>query len=225
MTYFLVIASDYERVSFALYQGQKQIELYSDHKHTISKNLIVLLDKLLSAHDLTISDMKFIAVNQGPGPFTTLRTIIASVNGISFAIHIPLIGVNSLVALLKENTCADWPITIALFNAFNNDVYFGIACEQNIEIGYENIELFLTKLKKQFLGQPIRFIGSGVELYKKELHKILGSQAVIPEDNPLHASTGQIAKMALIKWHEQKDLSYQLQPIYLKEQKFKKVNN
>ncbi len=225
MTYFLVIASDYERVNFALYQGQKQIKVYSEHKYTISKNLIVLFDKLLSTHQLNLSDMKFIAVNQGPGPFTTLRTIIASVNGISFAANMPLIGVNSLVALLQENASADWQITIALFNAFNNDVYFGIAHEQNIEIGYENIGLFLTKLKKQFLDQPIRFIGSGVKLYKKELQEILGKQAFIPEDNPLHASTDQIAKMALTKWQEKKNISYQLQPIYLKEQKFKKVNN
>ena len=223
MAYFLVVSSDYERVTCALYKNTEQIDQRSDHKHNISKNLIVLLDSLLTTHTLSLSDMDFIAVNKGPGPFTTLRTVIASVNGISFATHVPLIGINGLTALVKEHASTDGPITVALLNAFNKDVYFAIASnDQDIQTGYENIERLLTNLKTQFAEKEIRFIGSGVQLYDAEIKNIMGARAYVPKDYPLHASVGQIARIALEKWHAE-DLSYQLQPLYVKEQKFKKA--
>jgi hypothetical protein len=49
-----------------------------------------------------------------PGPFTTLRLVIATMPGISFSTA-PLVGVDGL-ATPQMSTNQDYPVTVALLN-------------------------------------------------------------------------------------------------------------
>lgn len=218
MTLFVAVSSTYTTVQIALFENDRLIQSTQEHKFDASKKLIVALDIILKNNAIDLSDLAFIGVNQGPGPFTTLRTVIACANGISFASGIPLIGINSLDGLLEEYQDSHYFNTICLLNAFGHDVYWAT----KNTFGCNTITIVLNELKERYPEQPVRFLGNGVSLHQQTIKQIFGSYAVIPDPLPEHCSVEQIGKMALQKWHNKKDLSHQLLPIYLKEQQFTK---
>jgi len=214
---FLVITSDYDSFAIGLCVGNNCIDYLSDATHKISKNLVPMLANILDKNSICLDDLKFVAVNCGPGPFTTLRSVIASVNGLNFVAKIPLIEVDSIKALLTEYSSPLFPNTIALFNAFNNDIYFGVQIsEKNIETGYQNHIQFLTDLSKKYPERTIRFIGSGADLCRTTIIEIFKTWVFIPDPLPKAASVQQIAKIGLEQFISGIGISNQLKPLYLK---------
>lgn len=130
----------------------------------------------------------------------------------------PLIGIDGLEALLDEYVDNNWPITIALLNAYSKDVYFGIDQYGNTERhkGYKNIRTLLVELKETFPTEPLRFIGQASGMYEEQIRSILGNQAVLPAQLPEHCSLQQVAVMARKAWKNKKQLVNQLLPLYLK---------
>jgi len=130
MTLFLSIQNTYNELELALIRDETVLISLADDKMRASKDLIPLVNYVCEKTKIHLRDLNFIAVNQGPGPFTTLRVVIASVNGLAYGAKIPLVGIDGLDALLLEHSDPAYPHTIALLNAFTNDVYFGIQTEQ-----------------------------------------------------------------------------------------------
>ncbi|MFC1845614.1 tRNA (adenosine(37)-N6)-threonylcarbamoyltransferase complex dimerization subunit type 1 TsaB [Candidatus Dependentiae bacterium] len=224
MNYHLAIQHTYNGIELGLFDGSKPIQVSSDDKKKASKNIVVLVNELLQANDVSFEDLQFIAANQGPGPFTTLRVVIASVNGLAFATKKPLIGVDGLDAVLQEHENPDYEVTVALLNAYSNDIYFGIQDKkrETQKKGYQQILSFLSELKTAYPNQTVRFIGQGVLLYADQINEVFGKQALIPSPVPEHCSVRQIGLMAWEKWDQQKDLAEQLFPMYLKTMRIKK---
>lgn len=218
MALFLVVQNTYDSVEIALYDGMQSLETKTESKLHASKNLVVHINQLLTNNKLSINDINCIIANQGPGPFTTLRVVITTVNGLAYATLIPLIGVNSLKALLAEHTNPQYPITVALLNAFGKDVYYAIEKEGKvIEFASANSNELIEKLAEQFPNQIVRFIGNGAALYKTTIQAVFENNAFIPDPIPETASIAQIAKMGIEKYHNKQELQKQLLPIYLKD--------
>lgn len=220
MAIYLGIQNTYNSVEIALFQDSNLLECVCEDKTRASKNFFLMLQALLKKHHIKLQEISFIAVNQGPGPFTTLRVVIASVNGLSFATEIPLIGIDALDAFLLEQNNKKFPYTIALLNAFSNDIYFGIQRLESphFEKGYENIDVFLEHLRHSIAEQDVvRFIGNGTQLYEQKIKNVFGEQAFIPDPLPQTCSVQQIAKMGLEKWQKKEGLSEELMPLYLKQ--------
>lgn len=229
---FLAIQNTYQELEIALFNGSVCADVLRADNKSASKIFIPLVQKILTQNSIPLDTLNFIAVNQGPGPFTTLRTILASVNGLSFATNIPLIGIDGLIALLLEHRSTKYLHTIALLNAFNKDVYFGIEKpEKKLETGYNNIFNFLTdisgtppttqnfttNLEQISPRETIRFIGNGTELYKNAIQDTFGLNAYIPTILPLTCSITQIGLMGLKRWQQHDRLTCQLLPLYLKK--------
>lgn len=215
-TLYLVLQNNYEEIQIALYQSQYCIGKKIINKTYASKDLINSLDELLNENGLIIQDIAFIGVNQGPSPFTTLRVVIATANALNFGTDIPLIAIDGLEAFIEENK--NMPVTtVALLNAYNNDVYFAIYDQVNpIEKGWQNITEFLSYLKVRFPNEKIKFIGNGTDLFKKEISELFNLE-LLKEPNPQSCSIEQIAKMTYQKWLSQEDIVEQLVPMYLKD--------
>lgn len=215
-TYFLSMQSTYQDVEVALFHDQNLLEHTRITKTKSSADLMPAILNLLQKHALSFAALSFIAVNQGPGPFTTLRVVIATANGISFATKLPLVGVDGLDAILKEQFSQEHPITVALLNAFNNDAYFGIDTGTAQEIGSSNIDQFLSTLISRYPEQRIRFIGNGVSLFKPKIEQLFGTRALIAQPIPEYCSLNMISTLALDKWKQREGLQNQLLPLYLK---------
>lgn len=223
MNRFIALQHTYDGVQIGLFEENNMLKMATDDKKRASKTVVALVEKLLQANGSSFDDLLFFAANQGPGPFTTLRVVIASANGLAFATKKPMIGVDGLDALLDEYKNKTVSTNVALLNAYSGDVYFGIETEgeKNRRKGYQNIESLLTDLKSKFT-QPIMFIGQAVDLYRKEIQEVLGTQALIPKNIPHHCSIEQVGAMAWNSWKRQEKLEKQLLPIYLKDMKLQK---
>lgn len=219
---YLAISHSYTQITIGLFVAHKLVDQKNEDNKLIAKKFVIHLDALLKRHAISLSDISFIAVNQGPGPFTTLRSILASVNGINLATHIPLIGVDGIHALLEEHRSPLFPHTVALMNAFNQEVYFGIqAPHQEVKTGYESATTFFTQLKTDFPENNIRFVGNGTEMYRDTIVSTFGTRAYIPEPLPRDPSITQIARKGLEKLNKQ-ETTNQLFPLYLKKLNYKK---
>lgn len=216
MALFLTVHARYHDVQWGLFDGSKRIVSTADESKKISKHFIETLDRMLKKSNLSLSDLSFIAVHQGPAPFTTLRVCLSTVNGISFASGLPLVGVNGLEALLDEQVVPDdQNVTVALLNAFSHDVYYALYDPKTAtrSLGYAHGEKFLSTLKEQY-HQPLTFLGNACPLYEKSITSLFGTQAQLKAVDM--ASLERIAQSAFIKW-ENKELDRQIMPIYLKD--------
>lgn len=217
MAQFLSIQNTYNTLELGYFKDGQLVDWISEDKIYASRNCVPFIQELLVRNNSSIANLAFIAVNQGPGPFTTLRVVISTVNGLSFASGIPLIGVDALDALLTEYQHLEYPITIALLNAFNNDVYFGIQNgDAEFEKGYKNITQFLNAVVEKFPTQIIRFIGNGTALHAQAITAAFGNRAHIPEVIPQSCTIQQIGLLGLEQWQQQNKGHTELQPLYLK---------
>lgn len=214
--YYLVLQNTYENIEVALYEKDKFLQKEQLNKIDACKNLILLLDSICKNNNVGINDLSFLGINKGPGPFTTLRVVITTANAINFATKIPLIGIDGLQALLNEKQDKNYSVNIAMLNAYNNDVYFAIKTEFNVDEGCMNIQKLLTKIKDEFSDNKIRFIGNGSILFENEIKKLFGGNVFISKTNLKTSSIEQIAKESYKNWKENKNLINQIIPLYLK---------
>lgn len=215
--YYLVIQSTYASIEMALYKNFECIETSSIDKLKASKLCLTTLEQLLNNNSIDLNAISFIGVNQGPGPFTTLRVVISLINGLSFARKIPLIGIDGLKALIDESATAQSAVTVALLNAFAKDLYYGIFYKGIYISGCENNETLLVRLAQEFSTQKILFCGNGALAYANDINALFGDRAILGIEQQM-ASLPAIAKAALTYWQSaDRHLSYQVQPLYLKQ--------
>ncbi len=216
-----IIQTDYKGVSLGLVKHATVVKEVFLDKHSVSQFLMDHFLALLQEHDLTWADIAYIGVNQGPGPFTTLRAIIATVNGISFAVHVPLIGIDGLSTFLTEYFF-ETDLVISLFNAFNQDLYFAVADKQKVLCsGWKPAVDLLEDLSVVYSAKKITFIGNGVSLFKKDVQKYFADRAVFPEPLPQFPSLSHIAIKAFTEWEKTHQGAKKLIPLYLKSNTYK----
>jgi len=216
--YYLAIQSTYQTVKCALYKDELQLEMRSIKKIDASADLVPILDELCKSHNIEVTDFSFIVVNQGPAPFTTLRVVIATVNGICSATSVPLIGIDGIVALLAEQPETGMPI-VAVLDAFAGDVYFGIRDgKKQIQSGCKPFSIVLEELEQLYPDVQIRLVGNGVILHQESIKSVFGDRALIREPIIEYCSLEQIARMGLQRFQESQGLTEQVVPLYLKKQ-------
>lgn len=215
-SYSLVIQSTYTHIELALFRGTILHTQTILDKKDASAQCIRAIDELLSTSHCTLFDLSYIAVNQGPGPFTTLRVVISTINGISFARHIPLIGINGLEALLAAHQNHPASYRIALLNAFADDLYYGVRSPNgSLVYGYGNVLAYLQHLAADTNTASVLFLGNGALMHRSLIETFFGSRAHFIEHTPLTCSLTDIAALAVNAAHRH-ELSYQLQPLYFK---------
>jgi len=75
-------------------------ELYLDRSH--SEYLAVMIRDLLRHTGKETDELSAVAVSKGPGSYTGLRIGVSTAKGLCFGLDIPLISVNSLLAMAYE---------------------------------------------------------------------------------------------------------------------------
>lgn len=232
MAIFLVVHTRYADVQFSIVK-QYQFLQYSiistttESNKLISKNFIKIIENLLKSSSLSFKDLDFIVSHTGPAPFTTLRSCLASINGLAFATQKPLIGINGLEALI--NQYQNKSNIIAMLNAFANDVYYGIKKDNSkiIEIGYDNITQFLERITATCSPETL-FIGNSAIIYKKIIEEQMNNvhkNVIFEEDIPEIADINSIIELALISWNAKENIEKQLMPVYIKPYIIQKSGN
>lgn len=218
MSLVICIHNTYNTVEITLAHDNNVIAHNSISKELASASLIPMINALLICSHHALSDISHIIVNQGPAPFTTLRTVIVTANGIAFAHKIPIIGVDGLDACMQEYGAGSI-VSVVLLNAFNKAVYYGITDSMRGETkkGYASIESCLDMIQSMYRDMYIQFLGNGTDLYRKEIESIFKGQAHIPDPLPLTASCTQILNTGIKQLQTGKSTVYFIEPLYLKK--------
>lgn len=221
---FVTIHSTYSIVSVGLFVGKQLVQsITADHKQACM-SLLGNLDQLLTNQQITLNNLDFIAVNQGPGPYTTLRITLTLADGLAFATGIPLVGVDGFMAFIDEIKDPRYTYTVILQNAFCREVFYAIHnnSANQTETGYLSIDSCVEKLET--LGnETILIAGNGVELFAQELARI-----TVPEihktDQLLESpSLESIGRTAYKNWESGTGLSSNLLPLYLKKPAYRLI--
>ena len=217
MSIFLAIQHTYETIEWGLYQGTSQLSYHSISKMVASSKLLPALSDMFAAHNIKLTDILYIATNQGPGPFTTLRVVISTLNGISFVRKTPLVGVDGLAASLEEfDQKQPDTMTLVAYNAFNGDIYYGYRYQDIEHSGCLSVTNLLQYLSLEYPGVSIYAAGNGVHLYESVFKEQLGARLNIANPLPLFCSLDSIATQSISLWKD-KQYTHQLLPLYLKQ--------
>lgn len=223
---FISTQATYSHINIALFKDNQCIASIEYQDSHASSHLILYFNDLLQKHHQTLEDLHFLAIDKGPGAFTSLRVALATVNGIAFTRKVGLIGVNGLDALIfdaQQSLSPDATITIvSLLNAYNNDVYYAILsrnCSPSHETGCIKIEALVAKLNDNCDNQKIIFTGNGFALHEGLIRTQLAYKYIIHHAQPT-ATAKAIGLLAMEQARQGIMPTYKLQPNYLKTQLF-----
>jgi len=157
MSYIITIQYPYQHLEISISHNSSILETKMISKIQAIGLIIPTIQQLLKNQNIDLSDIACIGINTGPGPFNTLRAIIATANGIAFSRKIPLVACNGLELLLQENI--EEFNQVAILDAFGTDVYYAI--KSTNQQGYTSITDLIIMINASDKNQTITFIGNG----------------------------------------------------------------
>lgn len=107
-------------------QQQKLTYINSDSKYKHAENIIPMANKLLNESNVSLKDLKLLAIDNGPGSFIGTRVSCGIVNGISLTLGISIISISSHEIMLEECNIDDNQIAFIGSDAHNNEIYLSI---------------------------------------------------------------------------------------------------
>ncbi len=216
---YLAIQSTYDTFEIGFFIENELSDSIQDDKWHTSSLLIPHLEQLIERNAVTLNDISFIAVNCGPAPFSSLRSLLATVNGLHCATEIPLISIDGLKATFSEFYDPAYEYTVVLLNAFNNELYYLIAHKkQIIREGYKDFLSLFNELHELIPSfEYINFFGNGVILYKDHIKKTFGSYAFIDHKIPPICSLAFLGRLGLRVFESNEYEAEYLKPLHLKK--------
>lgn len=144
---YLVLQSTYEHIEIGLFSDNHCLQSQTVSKMDATRLLIPTLNELLIQHSLSLTQIDCIIANKGPAPFTTLRVLLSTLNGIAFSTPIPLIEVNGLEAFMHELKQQHPTNNIAIIlNAFSGQCYYLIEANGQQEMGCKKNDELIAQL-------------------------------------------------------------------------------
>ena len=163
----LVLDTSTEFCSLALWQDGTVVvrETLAGQRH--SELVLPMLDELLGAAGLTLTQLDGIAFGAGPGSFTGLRIACGVAQGLALGANLPVLGIGTLEALAQ--TTKDSKV-IAALDARMGEIYHA-AYTRSAE-GWEAVcepTLCLPQKAPQLSGDGWVACGSGFDKYGEVL--------------------------------------------------------
>lgn len=118
----LALDTSSEACSVALSAGDVIEERFAIVEQSHSQEILGMVQQLLTAAELSLSQLDAIAFGRGPGSFTGLRICAGVTQGLAFAADLPVVPVSSLAALAQG---ADANRVFAALDARMGQVYYG----------------------------------------------------------------------------------------------------
>jgi tRNA threonylcarbamoyladenosine biosynthesis protein TsaB len=123
--HYLVIDTASEACSVALCNPKTgfcpTVEANGENPH--ASQLTLLIQSLLTEHNLNASELAGIIVNKGPGSYTGLRIGVSTAKAIAYTAHLPLYGFSGLDALVKTEPTPPNHLTLAVLDARLGNFY------------------------------------------------------------------------------------------------------
>jgi tRNA threonylcarbamoyladenosine biosynthesis protein TsaB len=163
---------------------------YSRHNHT--SELMPAVEATLAAAGAVMADLTGIAVAQGPGGFSALRSGLGAAKGLAFAAGLPVVGISTVEASAYPHRGAGMPVC-ALIESGRGIV--GWARFQQTQRWARRTPDRVTPVEAMLeaRGRHTLFCGEGVATHAEAIRQALGDRAHLAIEA---APTSRIAGVA-----------------------------
>jgi tRNA threonylcarbamoyladenosine biosynthesis protein TsaB len=209
--------------SVALCDGAGVISLReSDELKSHAAQLTVYIEEILKENHLTAGDLDAVAVSKGPGSYTGLRIGVSVAKGIAYGATIPLIGIETTLAMLYGISVSRYFNEISdkdtlfcpMLDARRMEVYYAIYDSSGKKIKDISAEIINEESFSGFPeSQKIIFLGDGALKCKEVINR---KSAVFADDFKMSAS--HMLKPVNKAYNDKlfEDVAY-FEPLYLKD--------
>jgi tRNA threonylcarbamoyladenosine biosynthesis protein TsaB len=184
----------------------------AEEGYSHAEKLHVFIEEVLKECKLAFKDLSAVAVSQGPGSYTGLRIGVSAAKGLSFALDIPLIAIDTLVALGSQVKISDGYI-IPMIDARRMEVYSAIFNSDFEKVRGVKAEI-LTSESFSDIDEKIYFIGDCATKAKT----VLTQENHIFLDEIIFPSANEMSALSFDKFQKNDtvDVAY-FEPYYLKD--------
>ena len=221
MNILAIDASGLAASAAVLSEGVIKAEFFVCNKLTHSETLMPMVDQVIKASGLLLSDMDAIAVTEGPGSFTGLRIGSATAKGLAEAAGKKLVGIPTVDALARNLTGFEGNI-VPLMDARRNETYTGIYTlseDDSLIVLREQCAVPLSDILEDVnkRGRRTVFLGDGVKVFEEQIrHECRVSFLFSGANNRLQRASG-VAVLAEQYTMEGKGVDASLHvPVYLR---------
>lgn len=167
----------------------------SDQTH--SKRLMDMISQMLVHRaGIAVKDIDRFVVAKGPGSFTGVRIGISVMQGLSFAVSKPLVGISSLDGIAWQFSCSTLPVCV-MMDARRSQVYTALyRFEQGrLVTKSEERALFPQAAARAVDGHAV-FAGSGALAYRELIMENTGGKAVFASNSQSHVRASALIQAA-----------------------------
>lgn len=193
-------------------------ELSVRRKRTHSEQIVPHIETALRLAGLGRADLTGIVVTSGPGSFTGLRIGLATAKAMAFALQIPIVGVNTMHALMYNYKNAAGSL-LSLLDAQKGNVYYSLGrwADCRLELAIDSriapLKEVIAAVKDQ-VGEVI-CLGEAAELFAAEL-EAAGLRLAPPYQQAVRAAA--LLDCAAAEWAQRgSDDVFTLVPQYLRK--------
>ncbi len=189
----------------------------SDLPNSHSAKLNILIDDLLSSCGISYSDLSAVALSFGPGSYTGLRIGASTAKGLSYALNVPVIAVETpfilaKAALERHKDC----FVITMIDARRMEVYANIFDQDMNVLKDCSADVLTENYYDEFLKESdkVLLVGDGASKTKE----LFASKKNYFYDDSVRLSSRFMATLAWKKYINKEfvDTAY-FEPYYLKD--------
>ncbi|MBE5780875.1 MAG: tRNA (adenosine(37)-N6)-threonylcarbamoyltransferase complex dimerization subunit type 1 TsaB [Clostridiales bacterium] len=189
----LALDTSSKSCSAALYDSTLLGEITLDLGLTHSEKLMPMVDALFTLTGAEKSSVDAIAVAAGPGSFTGLRIGMATAQGLSLALGVPIAPVPTLYAL-KEGGAGKAKLTCPMMDARRGEVY--AAVYRGDEAVLAPGPYPLKEVLRSIGDESVYVLGDGAYVHKEAILEALPNAVIAPKESGM-LKAGYIAAAAL----------------------------
>lgn len=229
----LAVETSGSRESTAVYNNGKITEINKEVK-SHSSHLLRTINKVLKKSDTKLEDLDCLAASLGPGSFTGIRIGLSTMQGLSLALDIPLLGIPTLDAIAENvrNSGLDLrniKYIFPLILSKGEEIYTAVYIVKNNQLKrkskfqYISVNEFFKIFRKYKKPGSIVFF-SEAKRFESQINNILGEKAFILQDKFSFPRAGNVALLAVknIRNKKTKKLVYP-SPLYVRPYMIKKT--
>ncbi len=170
----LALDTSTEFLSLALLLCDSRLgdKIYAHHQHAgqaASQLVLPQIQALLDSANIKLQDLNGIAFGAGPGAFTGIRVACGVAQGLGFGANIPVVGVNTLLALAQAS---GHDRVIACLDARMGEIYHAVFERKNgAWIEQSATQVCKPDAAPMLTGKWVG-AGSGWVVYSEALYKI-----------------------------------------------------
>lgn len=187
-----------------------------------AQHILPMIDELLILNKIDLKQLDALAFGCGPGSFTGIRIATSVIQGLGFALNLPIIPISSLAAL-AQSAYQDlgWKKLLVNIDARMHEVYWGAYTVENGFVSLVDKEIVIKPAELTFPNSSEWYgVGDGWNVYRNQI-----KYHPLAIDNNRFPSALGVLELAKLKYKQKEWVSaIEALPIYLRDNVAKKMN-